>query len=614
MNRVAWRLVRLALPGRAKDGFAGRLILATLLGVATIASGVGLMTTSAYLIARAALHPSIAELQVAIVGVRFFGIARGVARYLERYVSHDVTFRLLARLRVWFYARLEPLAPARLLAYRSGDLLSRILADIETLEVFYLRALAPPLVALVVAALVGLLLGRFDPRLALTLLLFLTLAGLGLPLLAHLLVRRIGPRLVHVRGELNAQLVDGIQGVADLLAYGGQGQHLARVQALGSELGGLQGRMARFGGLQLALSGLLMNLATLSVLAVAIPLVRAGELDGVYLALLAMAAISSFEAVLPLPQAFQQMEACLEAARRLFEVVDAGPGMEDGEPGDFWGRPAVPVERLGGEGEASPAPVATGFGLCVEDLSFAYEPGGPWALQDVDLCLREGGLLAVVGPSGAGKTTLIRLLLRFWEPNQGRILLGGRELGAYPEEDLRQSVGVISQHTHLFNTTVRENLLMARPGASEDEMIRAARQAQIHEFVQALPEGYDTWIGEQGQRLSGGQRQRLAIARAILKDPPLLLLDEPTANLDAITERQVMAALRPCLAGRTALLVTHRLAALGPVAGLEAATEVVVMRAGRIVEGGRHRDLMHLEGLYRRMWDLQQQVLVDLQG
>ncbi len=625
MRSVAWRLARLVVPGRANQGYARRMALATLLGFATVASGIGLMTTSAYLIAGAALQPSIAELQVAIVGVRFFGIARGVARYLERYVSHDLTFRLLSRLRTWFYARLEPLAPARLLAYRSGDLLSRIVADIGTLEDFYLRALAPPLVALLVAILVGFLLGSFDPRLALTLLLFLALAGLGLPFLVHLLVRSTGPRLVQVRGELTAQLVDGVQGVADLLAFGGERQHLARIQALGGELGILQGRLARVGGLHLALSGLLMNLATLAVLAVAIPLVRADQVDGVYLALLVMAAISAFEAVLPLPQAFQHLAGSLEAARRLFEVVDATRldkpgGAQEGEPEGELSKTLAEPARMAGElasaaevpGRAEVAGMPAPTGLKVESLSFAYERGGPLVLDGVDFCLPEGGLLAVVGPSGAGKTTLIRLLLRFWEPTHGRILLGGRHLNTLPEEELRRLVAVISQHTHLFNTTVRENLLLARPGASEEEMVTAARQAQIHEFVQSLPQGYETWIGEQGQRLSGGQRQRLAIARALLKKAPILLLDEPTANLDAVTERQVMAGLRPLLACRTTLMVTHRLAAVGPIVGLESAGQVLVMRAGRVVERGQHTDLMRLGGLYRRMWDLQHQVLVDL--
>jgi ATP-binding cassette subfamily C protein CydC len=594
MSGVARRLVRLTFAGRTNRGLAARMALATLLGFLTVASGIGLMTTSAYLIAAAALQPSIAELQVAIVGVRFFGIARGVARYLERYVSHDVTFRLLARLRTWFYERLEPLAPARLLAYRSGDLLSRIVADVETLQDFYLRALAPPLVALLSAILVSLLLAAFHPRLALVMLGFLLLAGAGLPLLVHLLARGSGPRLVRVRGELNAHLVDGIQGLADLLAFGGGGRHLARVQALGRELGGLQGRLARIGGLHLALSGLLMSLATLAVLAVAIPLVAAGRLDGVYLALLTLAAISGFEAVLPLPQAFQQMAGSLEAAGRLFEVVEGGPGAE-----------AVEVAP-------SAAPVPADYGLRVEGLSFAYEgmavPGGPPALEGVEFDLAPGGLLAVVGPSGAGKTTLIQLLLRFWTPSAGRILLDGHELGTYREEDLRRLVAVVSQRTHLFNATVRDNLLLARPDATEEEMVEAARRARIHDFICSLPQGYDTWIGEQGQRLSGGERQRLAIARAILKDAPVLLLDEPAANLDAVTERQVLAGLQPLLAGRTALLVTHRLGA-GPVVQ---ADEILVMRGGRVEARGRHDDLLRQGGLYRRMWDLQRQELAEL--
>ncbi len=576
MRSAFGRLLRLAAP------FAGRMALATLLGVVTIGSSLGLMTTSAYLIAKAALRPSIAELQVAIVGVRFFGIARGLFRYLERTVAHDVTFRLLARLRTWFYAALEPLAPARLLHYRSGDLLARIVADVETLENFYLRVLAPPLVAFLVAILAAVLMGSFHPSLAWALLTFLALAGVGLPLLTRMLGRFMGQRLVQTRAELNCALVDGIQGAADLLAFGQEGRHLDRLRALNCELGSLQGRMAGIGGLHGALSGLLLNLAVVATLALAIPLMSAGRLDGVYLALLALATMAGFEAVLPLPQAFQNLESSLEAARRLFEMVDARPAVAD---------PALP------------APLPAAFDLRVEVLRFSYNPGELPALDGVSFSLPAGRCLAIVGPSGAGKTTLVHLLLRFWDYQEGRILLGGRDLREYGQEDLRRAIAVVSQRTHLFNTTVRDNLLLARPEASQADLVAAARQAQIHDFVLSLPQGYDTLIGEQGVRLSAGQRRRLAIARALLKDAPFLILDEPTAGLDALTEREVLAALQPLLVGRTTLLITHRLV------GVEAADEILVLRAGQVVERGCHPDLLQRGDLYARMWALQRQVL-----
>jgi len=567
------RLLKLIAP------FKWWIALAALLGFATIGSGIGLMATSAYIISKAALHPSIAALQVSIVGVRFFGLSRGVFRYLERLVSHQVTFRLLARLRVWFYQHLEPLAPARLMQYRSGDLLTRIVADIETLENFYVRVIAPPVVAVLVLGLMWMLLASFAISLAVVTIFFLLLAGIGIPLLTRRLSRTVGPQRVTVRAELNATQIDGVQGMADLLTANGSDRYQQKIHDLSRQLTRLQQRMAGITGLHSALSGLLTNWATLAVLLIAIPLVSQGELDGVYLAVIVLAVIASFEAVLPLPEASQQLDENLAAARRLFDIVDAQPAV---------------AETL------VPSPLPQDYTLRIQDLRFCYNENDPPALDGVSLDVPTGSRLAIVGPSGAGKSSLVNVLLRFWEYQSGEIEVGGHNLRDYRPEDVRQLIGVVSQRTHLFNDTIKNNLRLARPEASDDDVVTAARQAQIHPFIQSLPQGYDTWIGEQGLRLSGGERQRLAIARALLQDAPILILDEPTANLDPLIEQEIIKTLHIVMAGRTTLLITHRLV------GLESADEILVLQNGRIVEQGTKAELLAIDGIYRRMQQLQQ--------
>lgn len=558
-----------------------QVALSVVLGVATVTGGIGLMATSAYLIAAAALQPSIAELQVAIVGVRFFGLTRGVFRYLERLVSHDLNFRLLARLRVWFYAALEPLAPARLWQHRSGDLLSRAVADIETLKEFYGRAVAPPLVALLVTAGAAFLVGRFTPAAAWMLVGALGLAGLLVPWALYRPGRQAGAQIIAARAALYAQAVDGIQGAAELLAFNQEGTHAARLRAAEAALARAQARQAWLTGFTEAVAAWLPTATVAGVLALSIPAVRAGRLEGVLLAVLALTALAAFEAVTPLPQAAQHLGGSLEAARRLFELVDVPPAVAPVSP-----LPATAVERCD---------------LEVCELTFRYGPDLPPALVDLAFTLPVGGRLAIVGPSGAGKSTLVHLLLRFWEYERGEIRLGGCSLREYDRATLSRLIGVVSQQTDLFTGTFRDNLRLARPGADDAALHRAARQAQLHEFIQGLPEGYDTWIGEQGLRLSGGERQRLAIARALLQDAPLLILDEPTAHLDTVTERQVLAAIETLMAGRTTLRITHRLV------GLEAMDEILVLRAGQVVERGRHAVLLRQGGLYARLWAAQQQ-------
>ena len=577
--RVLLRLVRFLKAHRL------HLSLAILLGVATVVGNVGLLATAAYVISAAALMPLLAALAGPIYLVRLFGVGRAAARYAERMVSHSLTFKLLADLRTWFYARMEPLAPTRLLRYRTGDLLSRIVKDVDELENVYLRVVSPVVVAVIVSLLTCLLFYVFGPSLAFVSLGFLAVAGVGVPLLVRALTRGLGRRQLKLRAELNSRIVDDIQGVQDLLAFGQEHDRLREICALNRRLDRVQKRMAFITGLQNALGDLIMNLAMLAILALSIPLVAGGELPGVYLAFLALVILGSFEAVHPLGTAFQFLGRSVEAGKRLFEVVDAEPEVTD---------PPRPL----------PPPKAQA--LEFDGVSFGYEKDGPPVLEDVTFALTPGKRVAVVGPSGAGKSTLVHLLLRFWDPSGGEVRLGGRDIREYTQEDLRREFAVVSQDTHVFNGTLRTNLLLAKQRATDEELESVLGRAQLSKLVERLPNGLDGPLGEQGLSLSGGERQRLAFARALLKGAPLLVLDEPTANLDPITERGLLDTTYELMRDRATLVVTHRLVRM------EEMDEILVLDSGRIVERGTHGELVLAGGLYHEMLETQRDMLVAL--
>ncbi|MCJ7567853.1 MAG: thiol reductant ABC exporter subunit CydC [Anaerolineales bacterium] len=574
MRGTTRRLLELSIP------FTGRIALSMLLGALTVAAGIGLLSTSAYLIARAALHPSIAELQVAIVGVRFFGIARGVFRYLERLQTHNTAFRLLARLRVWFYEHLEPLAPARLLSQRSGDLLSRIVADIETLQHFFLRVITPPGVAVAIIFAVTFFMSRFDLWLSVQLLFFLSLVGLALPLLTKRLAKPFGESEVELRSTLNAALVDGVQGNADILAFEQGPSHLDLVSNLTTDIAGTRERNAWVAGLSIGLVGLTTNLAVVAALLRTIPLVQIGMLEGYLLAVVVIATIASFEAVAPIPDALQHLESSLAAAGRLFDIVDAPPAVIDPE-------------------SYKPLPESTQ--IHASKLTFRYAEALPSALRELDFDITPGHILAVIGPSGSGKSSIAHLLLRFWDYSEGEILVGGTDLRSFRLEELRSLFSVISQDTYLFHGSIRDNLLYARPDAGDAEIFAALEQAQLLALVHTLPQALDTPIGERGLMLSGGERQRLSITRALLRDAPIWIADEPTANLDPLTEYEVMRSLIGLMRERTSLLLTHRLIQLEDV------DEILVLQEGRVIERGDHSRLLKAHGLYYRMWSHQRQ-------
>jgi ATP-binding cassette, subfamily C, bacterial CydC len=556
------------------------LLLGVFLSFITLLANVALMALSGWFITAMAIAGA------AGTGMNYFtpaaliraaAIVRTAGRYAERLVTHEATFRLLAELRVWFYRRLEPLAPAGLEAYRSGDLLSRIRADIDTLEHVYLRLLVPAAVALLAATVFTGALWWYRPVLAGVEGILLLVAGVGVPWLVNRLGHTAGQRKVEAAAQLRAALVTDVQGMGELLVYGAADRHATRIQALAQDLAQRQQTLSGLNGLSEGALGLCANLAMWALVVLAIPVVSSQAMPPGELAMLALFALASFEAVMPLPLAMSTLGESLAAARRIFSLADSRPAVTE---------PAEPL--------ALPQTLAYRF----QNVSFRYRPDSPEVLQGVDMRLAPGRKLALVGVTGCGKSTLASLLLRFREPTGGCILLNERPLRRYSGEALREHVAALFQQTHLFNTTIRDNLLLARPDADQQTIEQACETALIHDFITAQPDGYDTLAGEAGVRLSGGQARRVAIARVLLKNAPLMILDEPTEGIDPEAARQIMVNIIARVDARQQglLLITHQLQ------GLERMDEILVMAAGRVVESGSHRDLMAAHGHYRWLY------------
>ncbi|MDT7951353.1 MAG: thiol reductant ABC exporter subunit CydC [Acetobacteraceae bacterium] len=530
------------------------------LNVVVILANVGLLALSGWFIASMALAGLGAlpfEYFAPAAAIRGLAILRTVSRYLERLVTHEATFRLLATLRVWFYGRIEPLAPAGLQLYRGGDLLSRLRSDIDSLDTFFLRIVAPATAALVTSAILVGFLSTMSGEVAWIEAGGLLAGGVALPLLAQRAGRRPGTAVVRLRAELRVVVAETVQGLGELLITRAARQHSASVQRLGTTLLCEQRRRAWLDSGGTALSGLVAQLCLWGAIVVLIPRVRAGTLPGPDLALVSLFVLASFEAVAPLPAAFLALGETRAAARRILALVDTAPAV--GSP-------------------SRPAAAPRSFGICFRGVRMRYADNTPWALDGLDAAIAPGEALGIVGPSGSGKTSIINVLLRFWD-YQGEITIGDVPLRALDAETARGLFGVVSQQTHLFNTSVRGNLTLARPNATEAELRSALRAAAFEPDLARLPEGLDTIVGENGTRLSGGQARRLSIARGLLKDAPILLLDEPTEGLDAASEAKVLGALRVLMQGRTTLLISHRPAALQIV------DRVISLERGRIVEG-----------------------------
>ncbi len=607
---------------------AGRLALATLLGAASAAAAIGLIATSAWLISRSSQRPQESVVAVAIVGVQFFALTRALARYGERLVGHSAAFRALASLRVSVYKQLERLAPLGLPAFGDGELLARLVHDVDSLQDLLLRVVPPFAIALAVGAGTVALVWWMLPAAGLILLAALVVAGVLVPWLTSRLAARGETRQAAARGRLTASVVDLIEGAPELVANGAAPAQLARAGADDAELSAIATRGARTAGVGQGLTTLCCGLAMWGALAVGVPAVHEGRMAGVLLAGIALIPLVAFELVSGLPGATQTLQRVRRAGTRVQETLAAPwpttepvrpvelagpdrhalaaprPTTEPVRPVELAGRdrhefaapwtteePVRPGELAARDRNALPSPI-----LQARDLSCTYPAGAQPALTNIDLDLRPGRRVAVVGRSGAGKSTLAGALLRFVD-YAGSVTIDGVEIARARGEDVRRLVGLVSQDAHVFDNTIEENLRLARRGASVGDLEAALERARLLDWVRELPDGLRTEVGVRGARMSGGQRQRLALARALLADPPILIADEPGEHLDTATADAIVSDLLAASPMRATLLITHRMV------GLRAADEVIVLEHGEVLERGAPAELVTQNGWFAESWE-----------
>jgi len=565
------RLLAMARPLR------GRLLLAVAAGAAATGCGVALLAVSGFLLARASQHPSIVAISVAVVAVRALSIGRGVSRYAERLASHDVAFRVLAEVRVAIWRRLEALAPAGLALFRSGDLLARMISDVDATQDLFIRGITPLLsAALVGTAAVTVCLLILAPAAA-VLAAGLLAAGFAVPLAGAAVARKAAQAGAPARGRLAATVTDLLDGAADLQAFGAQDAALAQAGTADAELTRLARRTAMASGLGTGLMSAVAGLTLWGVLLLGVAATGAGALTRVPLAVLTLTALASFEAVTALPAAAVQLDQARVSAARLAVITDTpDPTREPSRP--------------------RPLPLGP-FTITLRDATVRYQPNGPPALDRVSLDLPPGRRVALVGANGAGKSTVAAVLLRFCELTAGAALLNGHDLASYGADDVRTVIGGCPQDPHLFDATIRDNLRIARPDAVGEELEAAAARARLLPWIRSLPQGWDTPVGVHGSAVSGGQRQRLALARAFLASPALLILDEPTAHLDPDNRQALTADLLQATEGHTVLFITH------DRDGLDQVDQIVVLDHGKVAEQGSHDRLRHAGGPYQQIWE-----------
>ncbi len=549
------------------------LILGVVLAIVTLLASIGLLTLSGWFLSASAVAGFAGlysfNYMLPAAGVRGTAITRTAGRYFERLVSHDATFRVLQHLRVTTFSKLLPLSPAGLARYRQGELLNRVVADVDTLDHLYLRVISPMVGALVVIVVVTLGLSLLDASIALVLGGIMLLTLCLLPPLFYRAGKPTGENLTRLRGEYRQQLTGWLQGQAELTIFGASRRYRARMENTELNWHEAQRKQSELTALSQALMLLIGGIAVMAMLWLASGGVGDNTQPGPLIALFVFCALAAFEALAPVTGAFQHLGQVVASALRITQITGQQPEVQ-------FSTAATDV----------PAQLA----LRLADVSFAYHGQAQPALDNINLTIPAGAHVAVLGRTGCGKSTLLQLLTRAWDPAHGQILFNDMPLKEMSEPALRKTVSVVPQRVHLFSATLRDNLLLAAPGTADDELRAMLEKVGLHKLLD--DEGLNSWLGEGGRQLSGGELRRLAIARALLHNAPLMLLDEPTEGLDATTERQILDLLEKEMQGKTVLMVTHRLR------GLADFDQIIVMDNGQIIEQGSHAELLAKQGRY----------------
>ncbi|EQB4819172.1 heme ABC transporter ATP-binding protein/permease CydC [Citrobacter amalonaticus] len=549
------------------------LTLGIVLAIITLLASIGLLTLSGWFLSASAVAGFAGiysfNYMLPAAGVRGAAITRTAGRYFERLVSHDATFRVLQHLRIHTFSKLLPLSPAGLARYRQGELLNRIVADVDTLDHLYLRVISPLMGAFVVIMVVTIGLSVLDVTLACTLGGVMLLTLFIMPPVFYRAGKTTGQNLTHLRGQYRQQLTSWLQGQAELTIFGASDRYRAQMEATELQWHEAQRRQSELTALSQALMLLIGAIAILLMLWMAAGGVGDNAQPGALIALFVFCALAAFEALAPVTGAFQHLGQVIASAMRITELTEQKPEV------------TFPTDV---------SDVPDQVTLTLRDVSFSYPEQAQKALDSLSLQVNPGEHIAILGRTGCGKSTLLQLLTRAWDPQQGEILLNGCSIATLNEATLRKTISVVPQRVHLFSATLRDNLLLAAPDASDDQLTDTLRRVGLEKLLDDA--GLNSWLGEGGRQLSGGELRRLAIARALLHDAPLMLLDEPTEGLDATTESQMLELLAEVMRDKTLLMVTHRLR------GLARFDQIIVMDNGQIIEQGNHADLLAQQGRY----------------